>query len=216
MPVTREGVDRGGARSRPRASLLPSPVPEGPPMTSTDPGAAAAPRPLIRAARTEDHAGVGAIREHAVRTSTGLWTDELPTPTQLEAWFREHLDRGAMLVAVGPAADGAEGASAEEIVLGYASYGPLVPKNGYRFTAENSVYLRPEAQGRGLGTALLGALLDLCREHGMHSVVALVEAGNTASIRLHERFGFVEAGRLVEAGWKFHRWWDLVHLQLRL
>lgn len=185
-------------------------------MTSTDPGAAAAPRPLIRAARAEDLAGVGAIREQAIRTSTGLWTDELPTPAQLEAWFREHLDRGAMLVAVGPTVAGAEGAGAEEIVLGYASYGPLVPKNGYRFTAENSVYLRPEAQGRGLGTALLGALLDLCREHGMHSVVALVEAGNTASIRLHERFGFVEAGRLVEAGWKFDRWWDLVHLQLRL
>ena len=216
MPVTREGVDHGGARGRPRASLLLSPAPEGPPMTSTDPGATAAPRPLIRAARAEDLAGVGAIREHAIRTSTGLWTDELPTPAQLEAWLREHLERGAMLVAVGTAADGAEGADAEEIVLGYASYGPLVPKNGYRFTAENSVYLRPEAQGRGLGTALLGALLDLCREHGMHSVVALVEAGNTASIRLHERFGFVEAGRLVEAGWKFDRWWDLVHLQLRL
>lgn len=210
MPVTREGVDRGGARGRPRASLLLSPFPKDPSMTSTDPGTTAAPRPLIRAARAEDLAGVGAIREHAIRTSTGLWTDELPTPAQLEAWFREHLERGAMLVAVDPALEG------PEAVLGYASYGPLVPKNGYRFTAENSVYLRPEAQGRGLGTALLGALLDLCREHGMHSVVALVEAGNTASIRLHERFGFVEAGRLVEAGWKFDRWWDLVHLQLRL
>ena len=76
--------------------------------------------------------------------------------------------------------------------------------------------LRPEAQGRGLGRTLLGALLELCREQGMHSVVALIEAGNTASIRLHERYGFTEAGRLAEAGWKFDRWWDLVQMQLRL
>lgn len=172
-------------------------------MTSTPP-------PVIRPAREEDLEGVREIREHAIRTSTGLWTDEVPSPEEIAGWFREHLARGAMLVAVDPGADG------PAAVLGYASHAPLVAKNGYRFTAEDSVYLRPEAQGRGLGRTLLGALLELCREQGMHSVVALIEAGNTASIRLHERYGFTEAGRLAEAGWKFDRWWDLVQMQLRL
>lgn len=153
----------------------------------------------IRTAHPKDAAGVTAIRALAIAESTGLWTDEELSPSELNAWFTDLLERGQVLVA-----EGADGQ-----VLGYASLEPLLPKSGYRFTGEDSIYLVAEAQGRGLGSQLLAALLEHAREQGFHSVTALIESGNTASISLHERHGYTRAGQIPEAGWKFDRWWDL-------
>lgn len=162
--------------------------------------------PRIRLALAEDAPVVLGIRDEAIRSSSGLWIDEVPESVSSRAWFDAHLDRGSMLVAAGP----------DDEVLGYACFSPLRDYAGYRFTGEDSIYLLPAAQGRGVGRALLGALVAHAREHGMHSLVALVEAGNVGSIRLHERCGFQEVGRMPEAGFKFDRWWDLVTLQLLL
>jgi L-amino acid N-acyltransferase YncA len=161
--------------------------------------------PLTRPARAEDAAIVLGIRDEAIRSSSGLWIDEVPAEESSRAWFDSQLDRGSMLVA-----------EQQGEVLGYACFSPLRDYAGYRFTAENSIYLLPAAQGRGVGTILLSALIAHAREHGMHSLVALIEAGNTGSLRLHERSGFREVGRMPEAGFKFDRWWDLVTLQLLL
>lgn len=164
--------------------------------------------PRIRLAAPEDAAVVLAIRDEAIRSSSGLWIDEVPDPEASRSWFEAQLEAGSMLVAEDPGPSAA--------VLGYASFSPLRDYAGYRFTGEDSVYLLPEAQGRGVGTALMEALVTHAREHGMHSLVALVESGNTGSIRLHERCGFREVGRMPEAGFKFGTWWDLVTLQLLL
>lgn len=225
-------------------------------MTPAEPAARrpAAPPVRVRLGLPGDIGPVTAIRQEAVRTSTGLWIDEVPTPEASAAWYAGQLERGTLLVAVSrggedcasaPAPEGRAGASADrgsdegtsaertaqqrgeepvlvtrtvaagppEHILGYACFGPLREYSGYRFTAEDSIYLIPEAQGHGVGRLLLEHLVELAREHGMHSISGLIEAGNTASIRLHERCGFVEVGRMPQAGRKFETWWDLVILQ---
>jgi len=76
--------------------------------------------------------------------------------------------------------------------------------------------VRADARGRGLGTQMLQALMQRAHALGKHVMVAGVDAGNAASIRLHERCGFAQAGRLREVGYKFDRWLDLVFLQRAL
>lgn len=101
-------------------------------------------------------------------------------------------------------------------MLGFASYGDFRPFAGFAATVEHSVYVDPAAQGQGLGRALLAALIDRARAAGLHVMVAGIEAGNTASIALHAKAGFEEAGLLREVGRKFGRWLDLRFMTLRL
>ena len=161
--------------------------------------------PRIRVASPGDRTQVLAVRSRAIEESTALWTSVTPSPEASDAWFAAHLDAGSMIVAV----DG-------DTVLGYACWSPLRSYDGYALTAENSVYLTEAAQGRGLGRALLERLISLAADQGVHSMVALIESGNEASIRLHERCGFAHAGGLREAGRKFDRWLDLTVMQRML
>ena len=172
----------------------------GPAVTAGD-GRQWPPGPLIRPAEPGDAARVIAIRSHAIRTSPGLWIDDVPPQEQQQRWAADHVRDGTMLVAQG----GGE-------VLGYATITPLRSYSGYRHTGEVSVYVAEGAQGRGVGAALLSGVLTLAPALGMHSLSALVEAGNAASIALHRRRGFEEVGRMPEAGRKFDRWWDLIVL----
>ena len=101
-------------------------------------------------------------------------------------------------------------------VAGFGTFGDFRPWPGYRFTVEHTLHVRADARGRGLGTQMLQALVQRARALGKHVMVAGVDAGNAASIRLHERCGFAQAGRLREVGYKFDRWLDLVFLQRAL
>jgi phosphinothricin acetyltransferase len=78
---------------------------------------------------------------------------------------------------------------------------------------EDSVYVHRELRGRGLGRLLLGALVDLARDHGFHSVIGRIVGDHDASIALHAAFGFEEVGREREIGRKFNRWLDVVTMQ---
>lgn len=151
-----------------------------------------------------------AIRADAIRTSTALWIDDVPPDAASRDWLRAHVEDGTMLVAE-ITSEGAGGTNPR--VVGYACRSPLRDYDGYRWTAEDSVYLAPEAQGRGIGRALLEALVSTAEEAGMHSLVGVIEASNAASIALHARCGFVEVGRIPHAGRKFDRWLDLVIMQ---
>ncbi|MBD5787517.1 N-acetyltransferase [Cellulosimicrobium terreum] len=109
-------------------------------------------------------------------------------------------------------------AEVDGVVAGYAYAGRWRPKAAYRHTVEDSVYLDPAWTGRGVGTALLGALLDALRASGVRQVVSVVADVPDAagSLPLHRRFGFVEAGRLAAVGFKHGRWVDTVLLQRSL
>ena len=102
-------------------------------------------------------------------------------------------------------------------ILGYALVAPLSTKSAYRFSVENSIYLGQAATGKGLGHALLEALIEACEEAGIRQMVAIIsDKGAEGSIKLHEKLGFVEVGRMGRVGYKFGRWLGTVSMQKSL
>ncbi|TQK19070.1 phosphinothricin acetyltransferase [Microbacterium sp. SLBN-154] len=102
-------------------------------------------------------------------------------------------------------------------VLGYAYVQPMSSKSAYRYSVENSIYLGQAATGKGLGRALLEALIAACEQAGIREMVAVIsDRGAEASIALHEKLGFAEVGRMGRVGFKFGRWLGTVYLQKSL
>lgn len=102
-------------------------------------------------------------------------------------------------------------AAQEGEVLGFAYAGPFRPRPAYRFTVEDSVYVDPPAQGRGVGKALLEGVIAHCQAMGLRRMVAAIgDGGNQGSIALHRACGFAEGAVLPAMGWKFGRWLDVV------
>jgi phosphinothricin acetyltransferase len=161
---------------------------------------------LIRQAVDADLDAILAIHNDAIANSTAIWTDDLVPRREREAWLATRTAAGDPVLVV----------IENDEVAGYATYAQWRAKWGYRHTVEDSVYLTPEHQGKGFGRALLTALIERARAAGHHVMLADIESGNAASIRLHESLGFVEAGHLREIGTKFDRWLDLTILQLNL
>ncbi|MEU6089685.1 N-acetyltransferase family protein [Streptomyces sp. NPDC047085] len=159
----------------------------------------------VRRARPGDAEAVRAIRNQAIEHSTALWTQTPQSAAEGAAWLAVHLERASAFVA-----------EAEGEVAGFAVYGPWRQLDGYRHTVENSVYVRTDRHGLGIGSALLDALIASARAAGHHVMIAGIEAENTASIRLHQRFGFEIAGTVREVGTKFGRWLDLTIMRLSL
>ncbi|MDT0156829.1 N-acetyltransferase family protein [Microbacterium sp. ARD32] len=147
--------------------------------------------------RPVTHADLPAIRDiynHYVRTST-------VTYDEVESTSAGWADKAARITGAGiPFLIAEEGG----VLLGYALGQPWSPKSAYRFTIENSIYLAPSAAGRGIGRALLAEFLDACRQAGLRQIIAVIaDRGTDASLALHRRAGFVDAGRLTEVGEKF-------------
>ena len=178
-------------------------------------------------------AGITAIYNHAVQHTTAIWNETTVDVEDRTAWIAQRQAAGhPVLVALETAADGTidgmidgtadgmiDGAAdggGPGTVLGYATYGPWRPHDGYRHTVEHSVYVREGLRGRGTGTALLSALLERAEQQGIHVMIAGIDASNEGSVRLHERLGFQRTGVLPEVGTKFGRWLDLAFLQRRI
>lgn len=160
----------------------------------------------VRDAGEEDLAAILAIYNDAVINTTAVY-DYAPRSMEGElVWFAAKRDAKLPVLA----------AVDEGAVVGFASYGPFRPWPAYLHTVENSVYVAPQRRGAGIGTALLGPLIARARSAGFHTMVAGIDASNAASLRLHEKFGFAQAGHFREVGWKFDRWLDLVFLQKML
>jgi phosphinothricin acetyltransferase len=159
----------------------------------------------IRPATASDAAAIASLLNAFLATTTIEWTDTPHTTDSIPEWLDEH---ETALVAE----DRGE-------VVGVAAFGwfrDVVKRPGYRFTVENSIHVREDRWGSGVGRDLMRALVDAAQESGKHTMIAAIDGANEASIRFHERLGFVEVGRLPEIGAKFGRWLNLVLLQLRL
>jgi phosphinothricin acetyltransferase len=161
---------------------------------------------IIRDATEEDLPSITAILNDVIETTTAVWSYSTTTVELRRLWWRERAQGGfPVLVAT-------EGAQ----VLGFASYGPFRPWDGYLHTVENSVYVDREARGKGAGKVLVAHLVARAAAQGKHVMIAGVEAENEASLRLHAALGFIETGRLLQVGRKFDRWLDLVFMQRML
>ncbi len=161
----------------------------------------------IRDAASADVAGITAIYNDAVENTTAIWNATRVDVANREAWLGDR-ERAGYPVLVAVDGDGA--------VLGYASFGDWRAWEGYRHTVEHSVYVRADQRGKGIGKALMLALIERARSLGKHVMVAGIEAGNAGSIALHEKLGFEAVGLLKQVGMKFGSWLDLAFLQLTL
>jgi L-amino acid N-acyltransferase YncA len=161
----------------------------------------------VRDANGDDIAAVHAIYAHHVLHGFGTF-DEVPPPlTDYTAKWREIVALGLpWLVAV----DGGE-------VVGFAYATPFRPRSGYRYTLEDSVYIRDDRRGRGIGTALLTPLIERCTAVGARQVVAVIgDSKNAGSIALHAKAGYAHAGTVKAVGFKLGRWVDIVFMQRAL
>ncbi len=166
--------------------------------------AAASGEVRLRDARPTDLAAVQAIYAHHVEH--GLASFELAPPDleTMTARYEQTLALGLPYIV----------AELEGAVRGYAQAGPYRRRPAYRFTVEDTVYVAPGFEGRGLGRLLLGALIERCTALGYRRMVAVIgDSANLPSIRLHEAAGFSRAGLIPAVGFKFGRWVDSVLLQ---
>lgn len=158
----------------------------------------------IRPALQRDLAAITAIYSHYVRSSTATFEIDAPGITEMTRRWTEIATYGLPYLV----ADGGG------VVAGYAYAGPYRPRRAYRFTVEDSVYIHPDHVGRGIGRALLAALIDRCRAAGSHQMIAIIgDSTNIASVRLHVAHEFRTVGTLECVGVKFGRWVDTVIMQ---
>ena len=157
----------------------------------------------IRDLNEPDLAGLLAIYNDVIATSTAVFAEDPVTIEDRRSWWQARVAQGYPVLV----------AEEEGAVLGFATFGDFRSWPGYRYTVEHSVHVRADRRGKGLGTQLIRALFPRAAALGKHMMVAGVDAANTGSIRLHERLGFQRAGLLREVGFKFGRRLDLVFLQ---
>ncbi|WP_350028336.1 GNAT family N-acetyltransferase [Larsenimonas salina] len=159
---------------------------------------------IICKAEECDLPAITEIYNQAVRETTAIWNDREVDVADRRQWWQARLESGLPVMV---ARDG------RGQCLGYATFGPWRPHDGFAHTVEHSVYVAPRAAGQGLGRLLMTSLMASANEQGVHVMVAAIEADNQPSIALHRRLGFTETGRLPQVGLKFGRWLDLVFMQ---
>ncbi len=167
---------------------------------------ATASMPLIRDASEADLPAIMDIYNDAVANTTAIWNDTQVDLANRREWFRARQARNFPVLV----------ADVGGTVAGYASYGDWRAFDGFRHSVEHSVYVHKDHRGAGLGRDLMQALVRVAGERDIHVMIGCVEAGNAASIRLHESLGFRNVGTFSEVGTKFGRWLDLTCLELRV
>lgn len=162
----------------------------------------------IRDTTDADIAGITEIYAHHVRTGLGSFEEVPPAANEIARRRAEVLARNLPYLVA---------ASATGVPLGYAYASLYRARSAYRFSVEDSIYVAPESAGRGIGRALLEALIGRCTGAGYRQMVAVIgDSGNVGSITLHERLGFRRVGLLPAIGYKHGRWVDSVLMQREL
>jgi phosphinothricin acetyltransferase len=160
---------------------------------------------VIRRARQEDLPAITEIYNEAVLTTIATFHLHPRSLEEQLRWFESHNERYPLLVAE-------EGG----LVVAWACLSPYSDREGYQYTVTDSIYVRREFRRQHIGYELLSYLVAEARRLSYHSIVAIIASENIASIRLHEKLGFVLRGVLKEAGFKFGRWIDVCFYQKML
>ena len=153
-----------------------------------------------------DIPAITAIYNDVIRTSTAIFNDAPVSVEDRVAWWKARAAQGYPVLV----------ARDENGLAGFATFGDFRPWPGYRFTVEGTIHIDASARRKGVGGALLEALIARARDAGKHVMVAGVDSENVASLRFLEQSGFERVGHLREVGHKFGRFLDLVFLQYPL
>jgi len=161
--------------------------------------------PIIRPSQTEDVPAITAIYAHHVRLGTGTFELEPPSLSDMADRRADVLSKGLPFLV---AADGGR-------LLGFAYCNWFKPRPAYRFSAEDSIYMAADAQGRGFGRALLIELIAQAEQAGIRKLIAVIgDSANVSSIAVHQSVGFAPVGVLKSSGWKFDQWRDVVLMDM--
>jgi phosphinothricin acetyltransferase len=161
---------------------------------------------VIRDAQESDAESIAAIYAHHVLTGTASYDVEPPSVVATRDKIWRIIKAGWPFLV----------AEINGQVVGYAYVTQFRDRPAYRYTAEDSIYVDPDYMRRGVGKALLEALLPSAEKYGFRTVIAVVGGAEPASIALHKACGFNEVGRLRRAGFKFGRWLDNIYMQIDL
>ena len=157
----------------------------------------------ISAAAPTQLAEILAIYNEVIRNTTAVYSDSEVTLADREAWFDAKARQGFPVLVASDASG----------VLGFGTFGDFRAWPCYRHSVEHSVHVRADRRRRGIGRALVLALLDAAARSGKHVMIAGIDAENVTSIALHESLGFKVVGHFHEVGFKFGRWLDLKFMQ---
>ncbi|MFL5284392.1 MAG: GNAT family N-acetyltransferase [Rhodopila sp.] len=161
----------------------------------------------IRNATDADVPDIQAIYAHHVLHGTGTFEEEPPSVEETAARFHKVVDHGHVWLVATDATG----------VLGYGYYAPFRERSAYRFTVEDSIYVREDVRGQGVGKALVTRLIALATAQGMRQMIAVIgDADNVSSIGVHASLGFHHVGTMKAVGIKFGRWIDVVTMQRAL
>jgi L-amino acid N-acyltransferase YncA len=162
---------------------------------------------VIRPSSEADLPAITAIYAHAVLNGTGTFETEAPEQPEIARRRQEVLGRGLPWLV----------AERGGVVLGYAYANYFRPRLAYRFCLEDSIYLKPDTHGQGIGKLLLAELAARCEALGARQMLAVIgDSQNLGSIGVHRSLGFEPTGVIKDAGWKFGRWLDVVMMQKQL
>jgi phosphinothricin acetyltransferase len=161
----------------------------------------------IRNATDADVPDIQAIYAYHVLHGTGTFEEAPPSVEEMAARFHEVVDHGYVWLVAADATG----------VLGYGYYAPFRDRSAYRFTVEDSIYVREDVRGQGVGKALVTRLIELATAQGMRQMIAVIgDADNVGSIGVHASLGFHHVGTMKAVGIKFGHWLDVVTMQRSL
>jgi L-amino acid N-acyltransferase YncA len=162
---------------------------------------------VIRPSVDLDISAIAAFYQQSVATGTASWEYDPPSVEEMAKRRHAVIANGFPYLV----------AEIDGRVVGYCFASTYRARIGYRFVVEDSIYVAPDMQGRGIGKVLLMALIGECEKLGFRQMIAVIgDSENASSIALHERCGFQHAGRFNGIGYKFGRWLDSVQMQRTL
>jgi L-amino acid N-acyltransferase YncA len=158
----------------------------------------------IRDATGEDLPAILAIYNHAIETTTAVFSYAPHTLEMRRDWFADKRAKGYPVLI----------AESDGRVAGFATYGPFRAWPAYHYSVEHSVYVAEAARRRGIARALMAALLDRARAQDFHVMIGGIVSENTPSLALHDALGFEKVAHFKQVGYKFGRWLDLTFVQV--
>jgi len=161
---------------------------------------------IIRHATENDIQQMLDIYNEIITNTTAVFQYDLHTLEMRKDWFAQKQKENFPVFV----------AEENNMVVGFSTFGQFRNWQAYKYSIENSVYVKADCRGKGIGKLLLQPLINAAKEMKLHTIIAGIVADNEASIALHKQFGFVEVAYFKEVGFKFDKWLDLTFMQLML